>query len=364
MGLHFAANTMEGKTCQESVQEYYGKVLQNSKDLNTNACSSAAAPPDDIRRALANVHSEVTSRYFGCGLTIPRDDLCGLKILDLGCGAGQDCYIAAQLVGESGEVVGVDMTQEQLDVANQYVDYHANKFGYGKPNTRFLKGFIERLEDLKLESNYFDIIISNCVINLSPDKPAVFREAYRVLKPGGELYFSDMYSDRRVPEQLAKDPVLFGEGLGGALYYNDLYRVAKHCGFLDPRLVSDYSSIIIHNKDIQERVGHINFCSATFRLWKLDHLESECEDYGQAVRYKGTLSNSPQAYLLDGSHTFVAGKMALVCGNTYAMLHDTRLAPHFEFFSPDPRVHFGIFPGCGSSNSFQKASSSSSSSCC
>lgn len=150
---------MEGNTCQESVQEYYGKILQNSKDLKTNACTCAEAPPQDIRSALANVHEEVTSRYYGCGLTIPRDDLRGLKILDLGCGAGQDCYIAAQLVGASGEVVGVDMTQEQLDVANQYIEHHAKKFGYCKPNTRFLKGYIERLEDLELESNYFDIIM-------------------------------------------------------------------------------------------------------------------------------------------------------------------------------------------------------------
>jgi len=115
-------------TKHEEVKEYYGKELQSSDDLKTNACCTMEAPPKHILKALKNVHDEVQMKYYGCGLCIPSQ-LEGLRVLDLGSGSGRDCYIAAQLVGQSGEVVGVDMTDEQLAVANQYIDHHAEVFG-------------------------------------------------------------------------------------------------------------------------------------------------------------------------------------------------------------------------------------------
>jgi arsenite methyltransferase len=278
------------KTTLADVQEYYGKVLSKSEDLKTNACCDApgAGPPPHIKRALANVHDEVLAKYYGCGLTIPTT-LEGKRVLDLGSGSGRDCYAVAQLVGPNGFVVGVDMTDEQLEVANRHVDYHAEKFGYDKPNTQFLKGFIEKLDELNLESDSFDIVMSNCVINLSPDKDAVLREVFRVLKPGGELYFSDVYADRRVPQQLRENKVLWGECISGALYWNDFVNLAKKHGFGDPRLVED-SVVTVNNKELEPIVAGINFFSATYRLWKLPGmLEPSCEDYGQAVVYKGTV---------------------------------------------------------------------------
>jgi arsenite methyltransferase len=145
---------------------------------------------------------------------------------------------------------------------------------------RFLQGYIEKLDELELEEGSFDLIISNCVINLSPDKEAVLKQAYRLLKEGGEIYFSDVYSDRRVPQTLREDPVLWGECLSGALYWNDFLQLSKKAGFLDPRLVAS-SPITISNEDIEAKVSHIKFFSATYRLWKLPLLESDCEDYGQ-----------------------------------------------------------------------------------
>jgi ubiquinone/menaquinone biosynthesis C-methylase UbiE len=339
----------------DDVKNYYGKVLQHSDDLKTNACCTTDSIPRHIKTALAKVHDEVLARYYGCGLIAPQV-LEGMHIMDLGCGSGRDCYVLSQWVGENGRVVGVDMTEEQLAVARQHEQYHAEKFGFQKKNTEFKLGYIEKLDELNLADSSFDIIVSNCVINLSPDKEAVLREAYRLLKPGGELYFSDVYSDRRVPEQLVNDPVLYGECLSGALYWNDFENLAKKVGFADPRLVED-EFITIENAAVQAKIGHINFYSATYRLFKLENLEPFCEDYGQAVIYKGGIAHSEHQFILDKHHWIEKGKVFPVCGNTWRMLHDSRFKPYFDFIG-EGGTHYGIFQGCGTDIPFDQQVSS------
>ncbi|CAE8612076.1 unnamed protein product, partial [Polarella glacialis] len=347
-GGHLAGYTMTNTNMTndagvvDSVKEYYSKHLKTSDDLLTNACCTGAAPPDHIKAALKKIHPEVIAKYYGCGLCLP-DHIEGLSVLDLGCGAGRDVYIASQLVGPQGRVVGVDMTPEQLDVANAHKAYHAEKCGLA--NVEFKLGFIERLGELGLPDSSFDVIVSNCVINLSPDKEAVLSEAYRLLKPGGELYFSDVYSDRRVPKALQEDSVLWGECISGALYWNDFHNLAKKSGFLDPRLCKD-SVITVNNKKLEGKLGCIKFYSATYRLFKLDALESHCEDYGQAVIYKGTVPLCPDVFLLDSHHSIEKGRVFPVCGNTWRMLHDTRFKQHFEFIG-NFDTHYGIYGGCG-----------------
>jgi ubiquinone/menaquinone biosynthesis C-methylase UbiE len=333
----------------DDVKNYYGKVLEKTEDLKTNACCTSAGMPRHVKNALSKVHDEVLSRYYGCGLIAPPV-LEGMHIIDLGSGSGRDCYVLSQWVGEKGKILGIDMTEEQLEVAQKHEDYHAKEFGYAHKNTEFKLGYIERLSELGLEENSFDIIVSNCVINLSPDKESVLREAYRVLKPGGELYFSDVYSDRRIPQELVNDPVLYGECLSGALYWNDFENLAKKVGFLDPRLVED-DVITIENESVQEKVGHISFFSATYRLFKIADLEPQCEDYGQAVIYKGGIEHFEQAFLLDAHHIIEKGKVFPVCGNTWRMLNETRFKEYFEFIG-DWSTHYGIFEGCGSSLPF------------
>ena len=161
---------------QELVQRYYGQELSGTADLKTSACCDADAVPGWLRPLLARVHPEVSGRYYGCGLVCPPL-LEGCRVLDLGCGSGRDVYLLSQLVGEGGAVVGVDMTPEQLAVARGQQAFHAEAFGFA--NTTFLEGTIERLEALDLEPVSFDVVVSNCVLNLSIDKPAVLRGVQR-----------------------------------------------------------------------------------------------------------------------------------------------------------------------------------------
>lgn len=345
------------------VKDYYGVTLKTSEDLQTNACCTLSKPPPHILEALSLVADEVQAKYYGCGLTIPSA-IEGLRILDLGSGSGRDCYIAGKLVGEHGEVIGVDMTDEQLKVANDHVEYHREKFGYAKSNVSFLKGNIEELDQLGLEKGSFDLIISNCVINLASDKLKVLKDAYELLKPGGEMYFSDVYSDRRIPQNLQENKVLWGECLSGALYWNDFLNTAKAAGFGDPRAVED-KVITVENEELQILLGDIKFYSVTYRLLKIEGLESDCEDYGQAVVYKGGVPENENAFALDDHHYFPKGKVMSVCGNTYKMLHDTRFKKHFDFHGTWD-THYGIFEGCGGNAPFSTDSNSGSSeeSCC
>ena len=348
----------------EDVREYYGKTLTGTADLKTNACCTPKAVPDHLKSILAKIHPEVDARYYGCGLIAPQA-LEGCRVLDLGSGSGRDVYALSALVGATGYVEGVDMTPEQLEVARAHRQYHATAYGYGGPNTDFHEGLIEDLAALDLPRASYDVIVSNCVLNLAMDKAAVLRGVFDLLKPGGEFYFSDVYATRRIPAALRADPVLYGECLSGALYWNDFLTLAKAAGFADPRLVED-RPLTVDNAALEAKLGQIRFHSATYRLFKLEGLEPACEDYGQALIYKGTLAEAGDRFVLDAHHVIEAGRVFPVCGNTWKMLAGSRFAPHFEFIG-DFSCHYGLFEGCGTTMPFRAATDagpSSSSSCC
>ncbi len=325
----------------EWVQKYYGETLKQSEDLKTNACCATGAPPARIRRALEKIHPDVLSRFYGCGFPIP-EAVEGKVVADLGCGTGRDVYLLAQFVGENGFVHGVDMTESQLEVARQTETWHANAFGYQKSNVAFHQGYIEQLS--VLEDSSVDVVVSNCVVNLSPRKDLVMKEIFRVLKPGGSFYFSDVFADRRLPPEIANDPLLHSECLGGALYEFDFEQLAKATGFLDPRVI-ERAPITIQNDDIEEKVGAARFMSVTLRLFKLKDLEARCEDYGQVATYTKAIPGVGQVFTLDDHHLFELGRPERVCGNTAAMLRDTRFAAHFDVVG-DESTHFGVFD-CG-----------------
>lgn len=343
----------------EQVADYYGRVLRSSKDLQTSACCTAEAMPAHLRPLLDDVHDEIKERFYGCGSPIPHD-LEGRTVLDLGSGTGRDCYLLSRLVGPEGRVLGVDMTDAQLEVARRHVGWHTARYGYARPNVEFKKGYIEDLDGAGIADNSVDVVVSNCVINLSPDKRRVFSEIFRVLKPGGELLFSDVFARRRVPQALRRDPVLLGECLGGAMYTEDFRRMLLELGCADVRVLST-SPIALGSEEIERKAGMIPFVSLTVRAFKLP-LEDRCEDYGQVAVYRGTIAEAPHRFVLDDHHEFKTGQPMLVCGNSAAMVQDTRYGRHFTVVG-DRSVHYGLFD-CGPAPVASGAAAVPSGACC
>jgi len=342
----------------ENVKEYYGKQLQSSSDLKSSACCCAGRPPATIADILPMIADEIKDKFYGCGSPLPPM-LEGMTILDLGCGTGRDVYIASKLVGGSGRSMGVDMTTEQIETAMKYQEEQRERFGYKTSNVRFMQGYIEDLRSIGIEDNSVDVVISNCVINLSPAKEQVFREIYRVLKPGGELFFSDVFADRRIPESLATDPVIRGECLGGAMYTEDFRRLMSACGWADFRY-TNIRELELNSGEIENKIGFVNFSSRTVRAFKLDDLEDICEDYGQVAYYDGSIPGHPHFFDLDDHHRFFTGKPMLVCGNTASMLSKTRYRRSFKV-TGDRSVHYGAFEGCSADS---KSCASNTCSCC
>ena len=342
--------TIEGgdDLVKKSVEQYYGETLTTSADLKTSACCTPGGLPTYLKKCLRVVPDEIKAKYYGCGSPTPQG-IEGLRVLDLGSGSGRDCYVAANLVGEKGFVTGVDMTHNQLDVARKYVDeYCKQTLGDKENNLKFVKGEIENVKQAGIENGTIDLAISNCVVNLSPDKKAVLQGVYDALADGGEFYFSDVYCDRRLDQELRKDPILLGECLGGAMYVEDFKRLCVSVGFTDPRVLEGHV-IEVKDEKLQELLGEVTFYSITYRLFKLPagRLETLCEDYGQYAVYKGTIEGNPNAYSLDDHHRLETGKPMLVCGNTGSMLGETWLGKHFDVVG-DRSKHYGLFD-CGPS---------------
>lgn len=165
----------------------------------------------------------------------------GDTVLDLGSGAGKDVFLAAQQVGQTGRVIGVDMTHEMLALARK----NAVKFtkATALANVEFREG---KIEALPVEDASIDVVISNCVINLSPDKPQVFREVYRVLKPGGKMIISDIVLNRPLPPSLKNDPGLYAACIAGALLREEYLDAIRAAGFTSVEILSDRTHLAAH----------------------------------------------------------------------------------------------------------------------
>lgn len=209
----------------ETVREHYAERIKNSASCcGSDACCSPESSlyPVDL---LTTVPSDVASTSYGCGDPITLASLKpGQTVLDLGSGAGLDCILAAQKVGETGRVIGVDMTPEMIERAQ----VNAKKVNLN--NIEFRHGY---LENLPVDSGTVDVIISNCVINLSPDKGKVFNEAFRVLNTGGKLAVSDIVTDGELPESIRKSLSAWAGCVAGAVEAKEYIAMMESVGFTD-----------------------------------------------------------------------------------------------------------------------------------
>ncbi|MEI7529267.1 MAG: arsenite methyltransferase [Elusimicrobiota bacterium] len=206
------------------VRKAYGKVAKSS----LSCCSSVSC----CTPAAVSAEGELG---LSCGNPVAFSKIKkGMTVLDLGSGAGKDVFIAAPLTGPEGRVIGVDMTPEMLKLAaGNLLKFTART---GLRNVEFRKGVIEKLP---VRDGEADLIISNCVINLSPDKPAVFREAFRALKPGGHIVVSDIVLNRELPPSLKKHAGLYAACVAGALQRGAYLGAIEDAGFKGIKLLSD-----------------------------------------------------------------------------------------------------------------------------
>ncbi len=256
-------NILEVRT---AVRERYGKIAEDFEvgSQSDCGCSTSSCCGDDKSDTAqlaaveklyetsdaAALPDEVTGLSLGCGDPITLAALKpGQTVLDLGSGGGIDCFLAGQRVGPDGRVIGVDMTAEMIEKAR------ANKANLDAENVEFRLGEIEHLP---VPDASVDVIISNCVINLSTDKPQVFREAYRALRPGGKLAVSDMVTDGPLPDSIKSSLSAWAGCVAGALDVQDYMAGIKDAGFVDVKLVPVYLDREFIDEAIQQLDGEID----------------------------------------------------------------------------------------------------------
>jgi arsenite methyltransferase len=303
--------------------------------------AALCCPVEYDRKYLEVIPDEVIQKDYGCG-DPSKWVKAGETVLDLGSGTGKICFIAAQVVGAEGKVIGVDMTDDMLEVANRNAPIIADRIGYA--NVEFRKGRIQDLaldldlldtalkskpvasaddflnldvvaEELRLkhplvESDSIDVVVSNCVLNLvEPEqKPKLFREIFRVLKQGGRAVISDIVSDEPVPEAMREDAHLWSGCISGALTEQGFLQAFEDAGFYGIELVK-------FETQPWQTVEGIEFRSVTVQAYK--GKQGACFEHNQAVVYQGPF----KSVLDDDGHRFDRGVRAAVCDKTFQLLH-------------------------------------------
>jgi arsenite methyltransferase len=233
----------------DAVREHYAdRIKQSSSCCGPESCCTTDSSfyPAELLQSLPEGEAPVS---YGCGDPITLAALePGQTVLDLGSGAGLDCFFAARKVGDSGRVIGVDMTPEMIERAR------ATAQRLGLQNVEFRQGF---LEHLPVEANTVDVAISNCVINLAPDKSKVFNETFRVLKSGGKLAVSDIVTDGPLPPTVKESLSAWAGCIAGAIDVNDYRAAMQAAGFVDVSISPSYfddSAIDEAIQDMGERI--------------------------------------------------------------------------------------------------------------
>jgi arsenite methyltransferase len=254
-------DTIDKEKIKESVRESYAKVAKaggvsikssmapsccgpsdTSADTNVAAscCGGPGVTPEQMSAVMGYSKEEIASVIeganmgLGCGNPVALASLkAGETVVDLGSGGGFDCFLAAKEVGETGKVIGVDMTPDMISKSRR----NAEKIG-----TKHVTFRLGEIENLPVADNSVDIIMSNCVINLSPEKLSVYRDAYRVLKPGGRLSISDVLATATLPDEIQKNLALVAACVGGAETFDDTEKILKEAGFQNIKITANDNS--------------------------------------------------------------------------------------------------------------------------
>jgi SAM-dependent methyltransferase len=319
------------------VRRYYGEVLRATSDLKTSACCADDAVPPHVQALVAAVHPEIRERFYGCGLPLPPA-LDGCTVRDLGAARGATAR-AVRLAGRRARTG--DRRRHDVRAARGGAGIASGT--RSATDTRAPTSSCARLHrGSRGRPRRRGVDVCDLELRGQPlaRQARVFSEIFRVLKPGGEALFSDVFADRRVARRAAGDPVLLGRCLAGALYHEDFRRHRRGGLRRRPRVVTS-APIALTDPAIERRIGMVTFRSRTIRAFKLA-LEDRCEDYGQTATYRGTVPELPHAFELDDHHRLETGRPMLVCGNTADMLACSRYASHFAI-AGDKRTHFGLF---------------------
>ena len=299
-----------------------------SRDLVRDFYAHAAREPQEelccptgyASQEVDHIPHQVLDRSYGCSSPVITAQVQpGEVVVDLGSGAGIDCFIAARKVGPKGRVIGVDMTPEMLRVARESGPLVAQNLGYHV--VAFREGL---LEEIPVEETSVDLVVSNCVINLSPDKGRVFREIWRILKPEGRFVISDVVAERAVPSHLRTNPRLRRECIGGALVEEELYANLERAGF---------SGLQTLRRTFWREVEGVRFLSVTVRGYKFEK-SGGCLYRGQQAIYHGPF----KAVMDEEGHLFPRGEGVEVCTDTAQKLSSAPYTESFTVMEPDGEV--------------------------
>lgn len=319
---------------RKKVRLFYGDAAEEPQQ---DLCCPVRPDPEDLK----HIPKEVVERFYGCGSPVQDAAIRpGETTLDLGSGAGIDVFIAAKKVGPEGRAIGVDMTDRMLEEARRCRPIVARNLGYD--NVEFHKGF---LEEVPLEDASVDVVTSNCVVNLSPDKMRVFNEIWRVLKDHGRMVVADIVSEKEVPPHQRKDPRLWGECISGALTEEEFLAMLERAGFY---------GIEVLKKSFWREVESYRFYSVTVRAYKFAK-KGDCVYRGQWAIYRGPFKGIAD----EEGHWFPRNIPVEVCSDTAAKLSHPPYADSFVVLEGNETDFKACCVG-----SDEKSSSAGSSCCC
>ncbi|XP_046357521.1 arsenite methyltransferase-like [Haliotis rufescens] len=275
-----------------------------------------------IKNIVSQMHPETMKRYYGSGLVIP-EGIEGKRVLDIGCGSGSLVFILSKLVGPTGSVVGMDLTPNLISEGKNREDYHRDRWGYNKKNTEFFVGNAENLSELKDQS--FDIIVSNGVFCLVPNKDNAFAEAFRLLKPDGEFYLNDVYGEKPAPSDMTDDLKAWDLGLTGSQLPDEFLASSKKAGFTTPYLTC--VGPVNLSEAYKARLRGRRYICAGNRIFRLG---SGTNRGPASVTYKGNIQGHESEFKWDINLTFKTGESVSVDEELATILAQTRYSAFFD----------------------------------